>query len=167
MSRTVTSTDYQALAEFRYLIRRFLNTAEQDARALGLEPQQYLLLLAVCGLPNGTRATIRNLAERLQVRHHSAVELIDRLAKRGLVRRVRGMQDRRHVLVHLTASGRRILAKLAQKRLRELRTSGPDLVRTLNAVIARQGNEGKTGASRRAGRRGTKWPGKTARRAES
>ncbi|HEX2715459.1 MAG TPA: MarR family transcriptional regulator [Candidatus Acidoferrales bacterium] len=159
MSRTVTSTDYQALAEFRYLIRRFLNTAEQDARALGLEPQQYLLLLAVRGLPSGARATIGNLAERLHVRHHSAVELIDRLAKRGLVRRVRGMQDRRHVLVHLTTRGRSVLAQLAQKRLRELRTSGPDLVRTLNAVITRQGNEKKTRTSRGADQRGRKWPG--------
>ena len=158
MSRTVTSADYQALAEFRYLIRRFLNTAEQDARVLGLEPQQYLLLLAVRGLPSGTHATIRNLAERLHVRHHSAVELIDRLAKRGLVRRVRGVEDRRHVLVHLTTRGRSILDKLAQKRLLELRSSGPDLVRTLNAVIARQGNEKKTRTSRRVDQRGTKWP---------
>ncbi len=153
MRRTVSSADYRALAEFRYQIRRFLNLAEQGARAAGLEPQQYLLLLALRGLPDEEQATIRNLAERLQVRHHSAVELIDRLAKRGLVRRVRGKQDRRHVLVHFTPRGDRVLTKLARQRLKELRAAGPALIRALDAVVARTR---KRAGSRRGSRRGAK-----------
>ena len=149
MSRAISPAAYQGLAEFRYQIRRFLIRAEQDARSVGLEPQQYLLLLAIRGLPAGTEPTIRNLAEHLQVRHHSAVELTDRLARRGLVRRVRGKLDRRHVLVQLTRRGEQVLAKLALRRLQELRSSGPALVRTLKAIIARTK---KPGASGRAGR---------------
>src|SRR5207245_2469761 len=83
--------------------------SEQAARAAGLEPQQYLLLLALRGLPEGKQATILTLAERLQLRHHSVVGLIDRLEKRGLVRRVRGKEDRRKVLISLTARGEQIL----------------------------------------------------------
>ncbi len=151
MSHTVSSADYQALAEFRYQIRRFLNLAERGARAAGLEPQQYLLLLVLRGLPDEQQATIGNLAERLQVRHHSAVELIDRLAKRGLVRRVRGKQDRRNVLVHLTPRGDRVLTKLARQRLKELRGTGPALIRALDAVVARTR---KRAGLRRGARRG-------------
>src|SRR2546425_9425912 len=100
MDRAVSVAEYRALAEFRYQIRRFLNISEQAARAAGLEPQQYLLLLALRGLPEGKqKATILTLAERLQLRHHSVVGLIDRLEKRGLVRRVQGKEDRRKVLI--------------------------------------------------------------------
>jgi DNA-binding MarR family transcriptional regulator len=137
MNRRLSPDDYRALAEFRYQIRCFLNFSEQAARSAGLEPQQYVMLLAVRGLPEGQRATIRALAERLQIRHHSAVELIDRLAHRGLVRRIRAPQDRRNVLIHLTARGERILEKLAQLRLAELRATGPALVRALEALIER------------------------------
>lgn len=149
MERAVSAADYRALAEFRYQIRRFLNVSDQAARAAGLEPQQYLLLLALRGLPEGRHATILTLAERLQLRHHSAVGLIDRLEKRELVRRVRGKEDRRQVLLSLTARGEQILGKLARKRLAELRFSGPELVRALDALIA---------ATRKsAGLRGTSW----------
>jgi DNA-binding MarR family transcriptional regulator len=137
MSRHLSPDDYRALAEFRYQIRCFLNFSEQAAHAAGLEPQQYLMLLTIRGLPEGKEATIRALAERLQIRHHSAVELIDRLAHRGLVRRSRAPQDRRNVLVHLTARGERILEELAQLRLAELRATGPALVRALDALIER------------------------------
>ena len=136
MDRAVSVGEYRALAEFRYQIRRFLNVSDQAARAAGLEPQQYLLLLALRGLPEGKQATILTLAERLQLRHHSAVGLIDRLEKRGLVRRVRGKEDRRQVLISLTARGEQILGKLARKRLAELRATGPELVGALHAVIA-------------------------------
>lgn len=139
MSRAVTTDDYRALAEFRYQIRRFLNYSEQAARAAGLEPQQYLMLLAIRGLPDGKEATIRTLAERLQLRHHSAVELIDRLVKRGLVRRARGRKDRRHVFIRITARGDILLSQLAQQRLEELRSTAPALVRALEALIERTG----------------------------
>lgn len=137
MNRTLTPADYRALAEFRYRIRRFLITAEDAARRFGLEPQQYLVLLALRGLPENEEPTIQTLADRLCVRHHSAVELVDRLSLRGLVRRAHAKQDRREVLIHLTARGERTLARLAQQRLAELRTMGPELVRALHQVIAR------------------------------
>ena len=155
MSRALRVADDRALAEFRYQIRRFLTGSEQAVRAAGLEPQQHLLLLTVRGLPEGKEPTIRVVAERLHIRHHSAVELIDRLAKRGLVRRARGSEDRRKVLVHLTAAGEKILARLARKRLAELRANGPALVRALNAVIS---STKKAAGSRPAVRRGAKRP---------
>lgn len=135
----MTPDEYRALAEFRYRIRVFLNGSEQAARAAGLEPQQYLLLLAVRGLPLGREASIRELAERMQLRHHSVVELVDRLERRLLLRRERSRVDRRQVLVHLTPRGERIILRLAKQRLDELRTAAPALVRALNAIVTPSG----------------------------
>jgi DNA-binding MarR family transcriptional regulator len=131
----MTPDEYRALAEFRYRIRVFLNGSEQAARAAGLEPQQYLLLLAVRGLPLGREASIGELAERMQLRHHSVVELVDRLERRLLLRRERSRVDRREVIVHLTPRGERIILRLAKQRLEELRTAAPALVRALNAIV--------------------------------
>lgn len=89
MSRSTSTAEYQALAQFRFLIRRYLNNAERAARSVGLEPQQYMGLLALRGLPAGEEPSIRMLAERLQIQHHSAVELVDRMERRGLFRRKR------------------------------------------------------------------------------
>src|SRR5712692_4627553 len=135
----MTPDEYRALAEFRYRIRVFLNGSEQAARAAGLEPQQYLLLLAVRGLPLRREASIRELAERMQLRHHSVVELIDRLESRLLLRRERSRVDRRQVIVHLTLRGERILVRLAKQRLDELRTAAPILVHALNAIVTPSG----------------------------
>jgi len=132
----MTTPEYQSLAEFRYQIRRYLTNAEQDARSAGLEPQQYQLLLALRGLPPGREPSIQTLAERLQVRHHSAVELADRLEQHGLIRRQRSKTDRRHVLLSLTQRGERILGRLARRRIEDLRNTAPALVRALSAVIA-------------------------------
>ncbi len=99
MTTEITSEEYRALAELRYRIRRFLREGDAVAQAAGLEPQQYLLLLTIRGLPAREEATIRTLAERLALKHHSVVELIDRLAAHGYVRRTRGREDRRRVLV--------------------------------------------------------------------
>jgi DNA-binding MarR family transcriptional regulator len=134
-TRTMTSSEFRALAEFRYRIRMFLNGSEEAARKAGLEPQQYLLLLALRGLPLGREATIRELAERMQLRHHSVVELVDRLEKRLLLRRERSRTDRRQVIVHLTPRGEKILTRLAKQRIAELRTAAPALVRALTALI--------------------------------
>jgi DNA-binding MarR family transcriptional regulator len=134
-SPEMTSAEFRALAEFRYQIRLFLNGSERAARAAGLEPQQYLLLLALRGLPLGRDATIRQLAERMQLRHHSVVELVDRLERGQLLRRERGKQDRREVRLHLTPRGEKIILRLARQRIEELRTAAPALVRTLGAVI--------------------------------
>jgi DNA-binding MarR family transcriptional regulator len=131
----MSSAEFRALAEFRYLIRHYLNGSEQAARNAGLEPQQYSFLLALRGLPAGRAATIRELAERMQLRHHSAVELVDRLERQQLLRRERSNTDRREVILHLTARGERILSRLARQRIKELRTAAPSLVRSLTAVI--------------------------------
>lgn len=127
--------NYRALAEFRYQIRRFLRFSEETARAAGLEPQQYQLLLALKGLPQGVRGRIGEVAERLQIQHHSTVELVDRLARRGLVRRRRGHDDRREVLLDLSAKGDRVLRELALRNREELREMGPGLVSALQKVL--------------------------------
>src|SRR5579884_3918947 len=93
--------DYHALAEFRYQLRRFMHFSEQMARSVGLEPQQHQLLLAVKGMPEGRKATIGEIAERLQLQHHSTVELVDRLSEGGFVERQRDEEDLRRVLVCL------------------------------------------------------------------
>src|SRR4051794_36610454 len=83
--REPDSIDYQALAEFRYHIRRFIRFSESAARNAGIEPQQHQLLLAVKGLPEDVEPTIGEIANRLHVVHHSAVELVDRLEEQGMV----------------------------------------------------------------------------------
>jgi len=127
--------EYQALAEFRYQLRRFLRFSEQAARAAGLEPQQHQLLLAIKGLPEGKKASINTLAERLQLEHHSTVELIDRLVERGLVERCRDEADQRRVLVNLTSRGEEVLQKLSRSHEAELRSDGPALVQALNELL--------------------------------
>src|ERR1700722_17164103 len=107
----MTSAEFRSLAEFRYQIRIFLNGSEEASRNAGLEPQQYLLLLALRGLPAGREASIRELAERMQLRHHSVVELVDRLERRQLLRRERSRMDRRQGIVRLTPRGERILTR--------------------------------------------------------
>ena len=127
--------DYRALAEFRYQLRRFMHFSERMARAVGLEPQQHQLLLAVKGMPEDKKTTIGEIAERLQLQHHSTVELVDRLVERGLVERQRDNEDHRRVLVHLTAKGEEVLHQLSSAHLEELRTIGPSLVHSLSILI--------------------------------
>lgn len=128
-------SDYQALAELRYQVRRFLHFSEQAARAAGLEPRQHQLMLALKGLPNGVRPRIGELAERLQVEHHSAVELVNRLTAGGYVRRTRGENDKREVLLCLTAKGERTLQDLSLHHKTELQQQGPQLVAALRQVM--------------------------------
>jgi DNA-binding MarR family transcriptional regulator len=131
-----TGFDYRALAEFRYEVRRFQNLSEQAARAAGIEPQQYQALLAVKGLPASYNATVGVLAERLQIQHHSAVELVDRLETHGLLKRTRSRQDRRQVLLRLTGRGEEILRQVALPHRAELRSSGLTILRALQTVMA-------------------------------
>jgi len=119
----------------RYRIRHFVREGDMVAQAVGLEPQQYLLLLAIRGLPAGEEATIRTLADRLALKHHSVVELIDRLETHGYVRRSRGRDDRRRVLVSLLPRGERILEQVARHRIGELRSNGHDLVRAIDQLL--------------------------------
>src|ERR1700692_2078655 len=132
---TMTAAEFRALAEFRHRIRIYLKGGEEAARNADLEPQQYLLMLALRGLPPGREPSIREIAERMQLRHHSVVELVDRLERRQLLRRERSRTDRGQVILHLTPRGERILTRLAKQRISELRTSAPALVRALTAVI--------------------------------
>ena len=127
-------SDYRALAEFRYQIRKFLHFSDQAVEAAGLERGQYQLMLAVKGMPEGVRPRIRDLAERLQIQHHSAVELINRLETKGYVRREQGRNDRREVLLSLTEKGERILGELALDHHDQLRTAGPQLIAALQRI---------------------------------
>src|ERR1700680_892453 len=119
MTTEITTDEYRALAELRYRIRHFLHEGDAVAQAAGLEPQQYLLLLTIRGLPPGEEATIRTLAERLVLKHHSTVELIDRLETHGYVRRSRGRDDRRRVIVALLPCGGQLLEKAPQSSSRK------------------------------------------------
>ena len=132
----ISLSDYQALAEIRYYIRRFQHFSEQTARAAGLVPQQHQLLLAVKGLPEGSKATIGVLVERLQIAHHSSVELIDRLVQRGLIQRCRDEADQRRVLVSLTPPGEEVLRNLSLAHRTELRSAGAALVQTLTLPLS-------------------------------
>jgi DNA-binding MarR family transcriptional regulator len=129
------SMDYRALADFRYEIRRFLSFSEQAARDSGVEPQQHQALLAIKGLPLGRRPTVGVLSERLQIQHHSGVELSVRLEAKKLIRRVRSRRDRREVLLSLTRRGEQLLRELTLPHRAELRSAGPTLLRALDAVI--------------------------------
>jgi DNA-binding MarR family transcriptional regulator len=135
--RSRETIHYPALADFRYAVRRFLNFSEQAARHRGLEPQQHQALLAIKGLPSGRSATVGVLAERLQIQHHSAVELARRLEAKGFVRRVRGVRDRREILLSLTLRGEKILRDLSVIHRRELRSAGPALLAALEAAFHR------------------------------
>ncbi len=138
--------DYRTLAELRYQIRRFLRGREVAARASGIEPQQYLLLLQLKALEGRRPATIGALAERLQLRHHSTVELVDRLSERHMVERRRDRGDRREVLVELKPAGEAVLRKLAAHSLAELRTEVPAWIATLARLI---GTRRRSAAHRR------------------
>jgi len=135
VAKEITTAEYQALAEMRYCIRKFVGEGDAVARAAGLEPQQYLLLLALRGLPEGEEATIRTLADRLALKHHSAVELIDRLEAHAYVRRSRSRDDRRRVLVSLLPRGEKLLEQVARDRISELRSSGAALANAISALL--------------------------------
>src|SRR5690242_16180380 len=112
-SRELAQTDYERLAEFRYLLRQFMAFSEKAAEAAGLTPQQHQALLAIKGFGASRLMTTGELAERLGIRHHSAVGLIDRLLSKSLVHRQTGAEDRRQVLVKLTPKAHRLLERLS------------------------------------------------------
>jgi DNA-binding MarR family transcriptional regulator len=137
--KTLKRSDYQALAEFRFQIRKFLRFSEQAVHAAGLERGQYQLMLAIKGMPAGVRPRVRELATRMQIQHHSAVELINRLEAGEYVRRERALDDRREVLLALTTKGERLLAELAFHHHEELCTAAPVLVAALRR-LTKNGN---------------------------
>jgi DNA-binding MarR family transcriptional regulator len=154
MGKRIGLAEFRALAELRYRIRLFLKEGDAAARAAGLEPQQYLMLLAIRGLAPEMPAKIQTLADRLALKHHSAVELVDRLEQRGYVKRARSREDRRQVLVSLLPRGQKVLEQVVQQRIGELRASGRELVRAIDALLRdeRTGRAGKkdTNSSERA-----------------
>lgn len=115
-------SEYEALSEFRYQLRRFLHFSEQAARSGGLTPLQYQLLLHVQGFPGRNWATVGELAERLQMKPHGTVALISRCEESGLVRRQTGTTDRRQVEIRLLPAGEKILERLAGLHKTELRS---------------------------------------------
>jgi DNA-binding MarR family transcriptional regulator len=129
--------DYEVLAEFRYLLMRFAAFSEQAAHAAGLAPRQHQALLAIKGYPGGGKTTIGELAERLGIRHHSTVGLVDRLVRRGYLVRRADPRDRRRTFLSLTAAGEQALADLAAAHRRELRRVAP----LLKSLLARLGPE--------------------------
>ncbi len=135
MSGDLSPDQYRDLAEFRRQIRRFLHFSEAAAKKHGIEPHQHQLLLAVHGLPAGSKPTIGEIAARLFIQHHSAVELVDRLETTGAIARTPSTDDKREVLVRLTPAGRSILRRLALAHRTEMKRSGPELARALNSVL--------------------------------
>jgi DNA-binding MarR family transcriptional regulator len=133
--KALSLSDYKSLAELRYQIRRFVHFSEHAVRTAGLEPRQHQLMLALKALPKDVRPRIAELAERLMIQHHSTVELVNRLAKAGYVRRNPGDADRREVLLSLTPKGEKILRELSLDHRAELRTRGPALVAALKRAI--------------------------------
>ena len=143
MATRIATSDYRALAALRYRIRLFLSEGDAAARREGLEPQQYLLLLAVRGLPEGAKATIQVLAQRLMLKHNSTVELIDRLETRGYLRRSQSREDRRCILVKLLPRGKQLVERVARQRLTELRGGGEALSDALDTLLGRKPNSQK------------------------
>ena len=133
-SKQLTKAQYETLASFRYALRRFMHFSERAARAAGIAPQQHQALLAIKGFPGRDSITIGELAERLQLRHHSVVELIDRLVMEKFVIRTPSKEDRRQVLIQLTSHGEKNLEKLSTIHRRQLQQIGPELRRLLERL---------------------------------
>lgn len=126
-SKQLSKTQYETLAAFRYALRQFLHFSEKAAKNAGITPQRHQALLAIKGFPGRDRVTVGELAERLQLRHHSAVGLIDRLVEEELVLRISSDKDRRQVLIRLTPRGEKILGKLSFVHSKQLKQMGPGL----------------------------------------
>jgi DNA-binding MarR family transcriptional regulator len=140
----LTRADYRALAEWRYALRRFLAASERIARSEGVSPAQYQLLLFAAGTPDGSPPAIGDLAERMQVEHQSAVGLVDRTQKAGLVRRRRDPANRRRVLVEVTPKGSRLLGRLASQHFATIEGLGAAFLPPLRHVAA--GPAGRRGS---------------------
>ncbi len=132
--KRLSKAQYENLAAFRYALRQFLRFSEEAAQGAGVMPQQHQALLAIKGFPGRDAVTVGELAERLQLRHHSTVELVDRLVDLQLAQREPSLTDRRQVHVRLTDRGEDILAGLASAHEEELRRIGPSLSNLLERL---------------------------------
>ncbi len=136
--KQLSKAEYETLASFRYALRQFFRFSEEAAQAAGITPQQHQALLAIKGFPGRDHVTVSELAERLQLRHHSAVGLINRLVQEKLVLRISSEKDRRHVLIRLTTRGEKILAKLSFAHGKQLGQVSPDLKLLLNRLSSKE-----------------------------
>ena len=132
--KPLVKSEYETLAAFRYALRQFMRFSEAAAREAGITVQQHQALLAVKGFPGRDRVTVGELAERLQLRHHSTVGLVDRLVAEKLVIRALSAEDRRRVLVQLTNRGEKILEKLAAVHRQQLQRIGPEIRQLLGRL---------------------------------
>ena len=138
--KQLSKEQYETLAAFRYALRRFIHFSETAAETAGITPQQHQALLAIKGFPGRDQVTVGELAERLQLRHHSAVGLIDRLVLEKLVARAPSNEDRRQVLIELTRRGEETLEKLSALHREQLKRIGPELTRLLDRLnVGRNG----------------------------
>jgi DNA-binding MarR family transcriptional regulator len=126
-SSAITKTEYEVLAEFRYTLRWFMSFSENAAKEVGITPQQHQALLAIKGFPGRDQITIGELSERLQIKHHSAVGLLNRLEAEKLIVRCPDQNDRRKIYVSLTGRGLSVLGRLSQIHREELQRLTPQL----------------------------------------
>jgi DNA-binding MarR family transcriptional regulator len=131
--RRAHGVDYKALAQFRYQLRKFLSFSKAAASKAGLTPQQHQALLAIKGFSGPNSISVGDLAQFLFIRHHTAVELMDRITKLGLVKRVVDNDDCRRVLLKLTRRGELRLQAVSKMNFEELRSAGPALTRILRS----------------------------------
>ncbi len=125
----------KVLAEFRFQLRRFLSFSEEAAEMSGISAQQYQLLQVVAAAPAGVQASVSYVAERMVLRHNSAVELVGRAERSGLVLRHEDAADHRRSLVSLTAGGEAVLEGLVERHWVELERQGPELMTALERLI--------------------------------
>jgi DNA-binding MarR family transcriptional regulator len=147
--------DYRQQAEFRYAIRRFSRFSEDQARLAGITPQQHLLLLTVRGHQDYPRVSIKDVAERLQIRHHSASLLLKRGVSRGLLAKAEDAEDKRKTLVSLTQEGQRVLDRITHANREELRTLDEALFGLRESLVRAFGDQNTTVTSTRTARRAT------------
>jgi DNA-binding MarR family transcriptional regulator len=134
-AKRLTASELQRLSEFRFQMRRFLHFSQEAAEKVGLRAQQYQLLLAVFGMPDGVAPTIAAVAARLLLKHNSTVELVDRTIEQGLLRRMHDPVDQRRILLRLTERGEQLLHSLAAFHKEEINATGPELLRSLRMVL--------------------------------
>ena len=135
----ITKAEFETLAAFRYALRQFLRFSEEAAHRAGLTPQHHQALLAIKGFPRRSRITLAELAERLQLRHHSAVGLANRLVAAGLVARTRDTKDRRRVYLTLTRHGEAVLHRLSAAHREQLCRVSPHLLGLLKRLRGKLG----------------------------
>jgi len=133
-TKQLSKSQYEMLAAFRYALRQFLHFSEEASHAAGITPQQHQALLAVKGFPGRDCVTVGELAERLQLRHHSAVGLVDRLVAERLMARSPSARDRRQVYVQLTLRGENVLGRLSSAHNEQLKRIAPGLILRLKQL---------------------------------